>query len=37
MEREKPNIRENPYSVDETYQEEDVANNEETNGVTNKK
>jgi hypothetical protein len=37
LEREKPNVRMNPYSVDETYQEEDVANNEETNGVTNKK
>jgi hypothetical protein len=37
LEREKPNVRLNTYSVDETYQKEDVANNEETNGVTNKK
>jgi hypothetical protein len=37
LEREKPNVRENPYSIDGTYQEEDVANNEETNGVANKK
>jgi hypothetical protein len=25
----------NPYSIDETYQEEDVANHEQTNGVAN--
>ena len=37
LEREKPNVRENPYSIDETYQEEDVANHEQTNGVANKK
>jgi hypothetical protein len=37
LEREKPNVRENPYSIDETYQEEDVADNEQTNGVANKK
>jgi hypothetical protein len=37
LEKEKPNVRENPYSIYETYQEEDVANNEKTNGVANKK
>ena len=37
LEREEPNVRENPYSIDETYQEEDVANHEQTNGVANKK
>jgi hypothetical protein len=29
--------RNNPHSVDETYEEEDVANNKKTNGVANKK
>jgi hypothetical protein len=37
MEREEPNVRETPYNIDETYQEEDVANHEQTNGVANKK
>ena len=37
LEREEPNVRDDPYSIDKTYQEEDVANNEQTNGVTNKK
>jgi hypothetical protein len=37
LEREEPNVRENPHSIDETYQEEDVANHEQTNGVANKK
>jgi hypothetical protein len=37
LKREEPNVRENPYSIDETYQEEDVANHEQTNGVANKK
>ena len=37
LEREKPNVREGPYSVDETYQEEDVANHEQSYGVANKK
>ena len=36
LERDEPNVRENPYSIDETYQEEDVANHEQTNGVANK-
>jgi hypothetical protein len=34
---EEPNVRENPYSINEIYQEEDVANHEQTNGVANKK
>jgi hypothetical protein len=33
----KPNVRENPYNIDETNRKEDVANNEQTNGVSNKK
>jgi hypothetical protein len=37
LEGEKPNVRENPYSIDETNREEDVANNEQSNGVSNKK
>jgi hypothetical protein len=36
LEREEPNVRVNPYSIDETYQEEDVANKEKTNGVAYK-
>ena len=36
LEREKPNVRVNPYSIDETYQEGDVANKEKTNGVAYK-
>ena len=30
-------VREYPHNIDETYQEEDVANYEQTNGVANKK
>ena len=37
LEGEKPNVRENPYSIDETNREEDVANNEQSNGVPDKK
>jgi hypothetical protein len=37
LEREEPNVRENPHSIDETQQEEDVANHELTNGMANKK
>ena len=37
LESEGPNVRENSYSIDEIYQEEDVANHEQTNGVANKK
>jgi hypothetical protein len=36
LEGEKPNVRENPYNIDETNRDEDVANNEQTNGVSNK-
>jgi hypothetical protein len=36
LEGKMPNVRENPYSIDETNREEDIANNKETNGVTNK-
>jgi hypothetical protein len=36
LEGEMPNLRENTYSIDETNREEDVANNEEANGVTDK-
>ena len=36
LEREEPDVRVNPYSVDETYKRKDDANNEETNGVANK-
>jgi predicted RNA-binding protein len=37
LERKKSNVRVNPYSINKTYQEEDVANNEQTNSVANKK
>jgi hypothetical protein len=33
----KPIVCENPYSIDETNREEDVANDEQSNGVPNKK
>jgi hypothetical protein len=37
LEREEPTVRENPYSIDETHQEEDIADHGQDDGVANKK
>jgi hypothetical protein len=37
LEGEKPNVRENPYSINKTNWEEDVANNKQSDGVPNNK
>ena len=36
LEREEPTVRENPYSIDETHQEEEIADHEQNNGVATK-
>ena len=37
LEREEPTVRENPYSIDGTHQEEDIADHGQNNGVATKK
>jgi hypothetical protein len=37
LEKKEHNVQENPYNIDETHQEEDVANYKQTYGVANKK
>jgi hypothetical protein len=37
LEREEPTVRENPYSINETHQEEEIADHEHNNGVATKK
>jgi hypothetical protein len=37
LEREEPTVRENPYSINESHQEGDIADHEQNNGVATKK